>query len=150
MATKEKAVVAEVKESKANLKKFISGTGRRKTAVARVFLYEAKGDFTINELPIDSYFTSSNAQLAWKQPFHIVGVSHPESKFSASVKVSGSGKSAQLDAVILGFARALAKLGEENESVLKKNGLLTRDPRMVERKKYWHRKARKSPQYSKR
>jgi small subunit ribosomal protein S9 len=131
-------------------KGFISGTGRRKTAVARVFLYESKGDITVNGMDIDDYFKSKKDKLAWKKPFHLVGVSHPTSRFSASVKVHGSGKPSQLDAVIHGISRALAKLSEENRKVLRREGLLTRDSRVVERKKYWLRKARKAPQYSKR
>ncbi len=141
----------EVKKEPAKPKNgFITGTGRRKTAVARVFLYEKKGDVVINDMPIDDYFPSEKEALAWKQPFHVIGVSHPTSKFSALIKVYGSGKSAQLGAVTLGFARALAKLSEDNRVLLRKNDLLTRDSRMVERKKYWLRKARKAPQYSKR
>jgi small subunit ribosomal protein S9 len=130
--------------------KFINGTGRRKTAVARVWLYEKKGEFTINGMPIEEYFPTEKELLAWKKPFHLVGVSHPESQYSASIKVHGSGKSAQLGAVSLGFSRALASINEDFAVILRKNGMLTRDSRMVERKKYWFRKARKQPQYSKR
>lgn len=129
---------------------FISGTGRRKTAVARVFLYSEKGEFTINDQPIGDYFPSEKEKVKWMKPFHIVGVSHPTAQYTASIKVKGSSKSSQLGAVILGISRALAASNEEFSGILRKQGLLTRDPRMVERKKPWLRKARKAPQYSKR
>ena len=124
--------------------------GRRKTAVASVFLYETKGEFVVNDMPIETYFPSEREKLAWTEPFHILGVSHPGAKYSATIKVSGSGKSGQLGAVVHGLARALAELGEENRKLLRGAGLLTRDPRMVERKKYYLKKARKAPQWSKR
>lgn len=131
-------------------KGFISGTGRRKTAIARVFLYKEKGDIVVNGKGIDIYFPSEVEKVKWLKPFHIIGVSHPESQYSALIKVSGSSKSSQLGAVIHGFSRALAEISEEFSLVLRKQGLLTRDSRMVERKKYFLRKARKAPQYSKR
>jgi small subunit ribosomal protein S9 len=144
-----KEIKAENKKTKIK-KGFINGTGRRKTAVARVFLYNEKGDFTVNEQDIGEYFPSEKDQLEWTKPFHLVGISHPKSKFSASIKVEGSGKKAQLGAVVHGLSRALAEISEENRKILRRQGLLTRDPRMKERKKYYLRKARKRPQYSKR
>lgn len=131
-------------------KGMIPGTGRRKTAVARVFLYNEKGDFLINGMSIDEYFPSEKEKLEWVRPFHVVGVAHPTSHFSGTIKVHGSGKSAQLGAVIHGISRALASINEEYSVALRKNGLLTRDSRMVERKKPYLRKARKAPQFSKR
>lgn len=128
----------------------IYATGKRKTAVASVFLHMEKGDFLLNEKPIDDYFLTEKERMKWVKPFHVNGFSHPEAQFSATLKVHGSGKSAQLDAVALAFSRALAKMKEEYRQILRKQGLLTRDPRMVERKKYYLRKARKAPQYSKR
>lgn len=130
--------------------KKIIATGRRKTAVARVFLYKEKGDIKVNDKEISEYFPGEKSSVAWKKPFHIVGISHPESQFSSTIKVHGSGHSAQLGAVIHGISRALADISEENRESLSKAGLLTRDSRMVERKKYYLRKARKAPQYSKR
>lgn len=148
---KTKTEQTEITEKVQKIKKgFISGTGRRKTAVARVFVYKTKGDITINDVPADEYFPSEKEGMMWKKPFHLVGVSHPESQFSVSIKVTGSGKSAQLGAVVHGLSRALTKIDPEYEAILRKNDMLTRDPRMVERKKYWLRKARKAPQYSKR
>ena len=134
-----------------NLKeKLITGTGRRKTAVARVFMYPEKGDFLVNDKKIDEYYTTEKDKLEWKKPFHTVGISHPGSQFSGTIKVQGSGPSAQIQAVTHGIARALAKVNEEYRVALRRAGLLTRDPRMVERKKPYLRKARKAPQYSKR
>jgi small subunit ribosomal protein S9 len=138
-------------EPKTIVKKgFISGTGRRKTAVARVFLYKEKGDFTVNDQKIEDYFPTEKEQLNWMRPFHIVGVSHPSSKFSASIKVFGSGKPAQIDAIVHGLSRALTKVDPEWAKILSKEGFMTRDSRMVERKKPNLHKARKATQYSKR
>ena len=148
--TTEETMVETPKKPKKLKKGFISGTGRRKTATARVFLWQSKGEFTVNDKPITEYFPSEVDQLEWVRPFHTVGVSHPEAKYSASIKVAGSGKSGQLGAVVHGISRALATLSEENQKALRKEGLLTRDSRMVERKKYYLHKARKRPQYSKR
>ena len=131
-------------------KGFISGTGRRKTASASVFLYEEKGDFIINGMNINDYFPSEKDKILWTKPFHLIGVSHPESKYSATIKVGGSGKQGQLGAVIHGFSRALAEMDEEYHLILAKAGMMTRDSRMVERKKPFLHKARKRPQFSKR
>ena len=84
------------------------------------------------------------------RPFHIVGISHPESKFSGTFKVHGSGKNSQLEAVVHSISRALAKAQAEWSLILRRNGFLTRDSRMVERKKPNLHKARKAQQYSKR
>lgn len=142
--TEEKTTKTPVKEG------FIAGTGRRKTAVARVFLYSEKGSFIINGVDINEFFPTEVEKAVWAKPFHAIGVSHPDSQFSGSIKVEGSGRSAQLEAVMHGIARSLAQLSEDYRSTLRKQGLLTRDSRMVERKKYYLRKARKAPQYSKR
>lgn len=142
----------EVKsEKKSKVKKeFKSGTGRRKTAIASVFLYEQKGDFIVNGVNIQDYFKTEQEHSKWMRPFHVLGIAHPTSRFSASVKVSGSGVSSQLGAIVHGFSRALASVSDEYSEILHKTDLLTRDSRMVERKKYFLRKARKAPQYSKR
>jgi small subunit ribosomal protein S9 len=129
---------------------FISGTGRRKTAVAKVFLYEGKGEFIVNGMDIQAYFPSEVDQTKWVKPFHLIGVSHPKARFSCSIKVFGSGKSAQIGAVVHGISRALSSISDEYRKVLSKQGMLTRDSRMVERKKPFLHKARKAPQYSKR
>ena len=130
--------------------KFYTGTGRRKRAVASVWLYNEKGEFKIQDKPLNKYFTSSEDSLNWVQPFHAIGVAHPQSKYSATIKVYGGGIKAQLDAVRLGFARALVSMDESYRNILRTNGLLTRDDRRVERKKPFFVKARKKPQYSKR
>ncbi len=131
-------------------KKFYAGTGRRKESVARVWLYDEKGEFIVNGKPIKEYFTSREETLEWVKPFHAIGISHPQSKFSASIKVHGGGRTGQLGAVRLGLSRALVDLDSENKGVLRTADLLTRDSRKVERKKAFFRKARKKPQYSKR
>lgn len=138
------------KKEKNDLKNVLIGTGRRKTAVARVFLKEEKGVFTVNEKDISAYFPSEKEEVTWNKPFHILGISHPTSKYSATIKVSGSGKNAQLEAVRHAFSSALSHVSDEWSQLLRKQGLLTRDPRMVERKKYNLHKARKATQYSKR
>lgn len=131
---------------------FFAGLGRRKRAIARAWVFDKKEDFSfkVNEKPIEEYFLGEEAKIAYLEPFYSVGVSHPQSRFSASVKVSGGGKEAQLDAVVLAFSRALVSMNPEYKPALRKKGLLTRDSREVERKKPYLRKARKSPQYSKR
>lgn len=127
---------------------FYSGTGRRKRAVARVWLYPKEGELIVNEQPIAKYF----ADLVYPEGAYLrpLQLSEAVGKFSASIKIAGGGKSAQLGAVVHGLARALVKANPQNRSSLKKEGLLTRDSRETERKKYFLRKARKRPQYSKR
>lgn len=131
-------------------KGFINGTGRRKTAVARVFLYKDKGEFVVNGKNIEEFFPTEKDSIKWIKPFHLIGVSHPKAKFSASIKVQGSGKVAQLGAIVHGLSHALSKIDPEYSLILRKQGMLTRDSRMVERKKPYLHKARKAPQYSKR
>ena len=131
---------------------FISGLGRRKRAAARVWLTAKKGagaaEITVNDMPIEDYFGHDpRASLAFLRPFELTGT---QGLYAASVKVSGGGKAAQLDAVVMGLARALQKVDAGHRANLKKEGLLTRDSREVERKKYALKKARKRPQFSKR
>ncbi len=140
----------KVKKTKSNKEGFFTGTGRRKTAVARVFLWDKKGEFVLNGVNISNYFESNVDKAKWEKPFHAIGVSHPEAKYSATIRISGSGKPSQMDAIILGISRALSKMDEEFDKVLRKQGFMTRDSRMVERKKPFFHKARKKPQYSKR
>jgi len=125
-------------------------SGRRKTATASVFMTQEKGTITVNEKPIESYFPSEKETLIWRKPFFLLGIANPEAKYNLSIKVRGSSKSSQLGAVSLAISKALSELNEEFSSLLKKNGMLTRDPRMVERKKPNLRKARKASQFSKR
>lgn len=128
----------------------IMATGRRKTAIASIFLKTGKGKFTVNDKQIDEYFPNEKDKARWLKPFFVAGVSSPEQTYSATIKVSGSGNTGQIGAVTLAIAKALCLLMPEVRPSLRKQGLLTRDPRMVERKKPYLRKARKAPQYSKR
>ena len=131
-------------------KNLIITSGRRKTATASVFMSSEKGSITVNDKPIENYFPSEKENLIWRKPFFLLGIANPKSKYNVSIKVNGSSKSSQLGAVTLAISKALSKLNEEFSTLLKKNGMLTRDPRMVERKKPNLRKARKSSQFSKR
>ncbi len=125
----------------------INALGRRKTAVARVYLKEGKGTFTINNKDAKVYFPLSQFQFKLNQPF---ALSETEGKYDVTVNVKGGGITGQVEAIRLGVSRALLKVDEEYRPVLKKEGLLTRDPRMVERKKPGQKKARKKFQFSKR
>ena len=136
--------------SKTSNQNLVIASGRRKTAVASVFLKNEKGTIKINDLDIESYFPSEKELSIFKKPFYLLGIASPESRFDISIKVTGSSKSSQLGAVVLAISKALADLNPENNEILKKNDMLTRDPRMVERKKPNLRKARKGAQFSKR
>ena len=121
--------------------------GRRKTAVARVYLSEGKGNITINERDISSYFPTATLQYKVKQPFTLTST---EDTFDVKVNVYGGGITGQAEAIRLALSRAMCEIDEENRIALKPEGLLTRDPRMVERKKFGQKKARKKFQFSKR
>ncbi len=123
------------------------GTGRRKSSVARVRILPGKGEITINGKTLDEYATTNITKIIIKQP---LVVTNTEGKFDMIVKVIGGGLSGQAGAIRHGLARALVKASEENKPALKAAGFLTRDPRMKERKKPGLKKARKSPQFSKR
>ena len=123
------------------------GTGRRKSSVARVTISEGKGNFKINGKNIEQYFPSPSMKMTIEKPFKVVDL---EGKFDMVVNVNGSGLSAQSDAVALGISRALIKMNPELRPKLKKAGLLTRDARKVERKKYGLKKARRAEQFTKR
>ncbi len=123
------------------------GTGRRKTSIARVRIMPGKGNFTINGKDINDYLNTDVLRTLAKQPFAVSGT---EGKFDTIVKVEGGGLSGQAGAIRHGIARALVKADEANKPAVKAAGLLTRDPRMKERKKPGLKKARKAPQFSKR
>ena len=123
------------------------GTGRRKTAVARVRVREGTGKFLVNGLEADAYFTVETERIAVRSPLLATEMGDRVDVF---VNVQGSGKSAQSGAVVMGLARALLEFRPDLEPALRQGEFLTRDPRMVERKKYGHKKARKSFQFSKR
>ena len=123
------------------------GTGRRKTSIARVRIMPGKGSFTINGKDINDYLNTDVLRTLAKQPFAVSGT---EGKFDTIVKVEGGGLSGQAGAIRHGIARALVKADEANKPAVKAAGLLTRDPRMKDRKKPGLKKARKAPQFSKR
>ena len=126
---------------------YFYGTGRRKKSIARVRLVPGTGAITINKRDIDDYFGLETLTLIVNQPF---GVTETAGKFDIICTVKGGGISGQAGAIRHGVARALLKVDAEYRSPLKKAGLLTRDPRMKERKKYGLKGARRAPQFSKR
>ena len=128
-------------------KPYFYGTGRRKSSVARVRLYQGTGKITINDRDIDDYFGLETLKLIINQPF---GVTNTVGKFDIICRVNGGGFSGQAGAIRHGVARALLQADENYRAALKKAGLLTRDPRMKERKKYGLKAARRASQFSKR
>ena len=125
----------------------IYATGRRKSATARVYLYEGSGNILINDLPLEEYFGREVAKILVKQPLVLLNCID---KFDFKLKVSGGGSFGQAGAIRHGIARALEKYDVENRPSLKSAGYLTRDSRKSERKKIGLVKARKSKQFSKR
>ena len=125
----------------------INTSGRRKNAVARLYMSEGKGEFTINNRDYKEYFPTGTLQYKINQPFNLTGTA---GKFNIKVNVAGGGITGQAEAVRLAISKALVELDPENKPALKAEGLTTRDPRMVERKKFGQRKARKKVQFSKR
>ena len=123
------------------------GTGRRKTAVARVRLREGGGTIEVNDTDMEEYFPRQDHQLSVKQPLKLTD---NLGKYDVLVNADGGGKTGQAEAIQLGVARALAKCDVDTYDELRDAGMLTRDSRMKERKKYGKRGARRSPQYSKR
>ena len=121
--------------------------GRRKTAVARVYLQEGNGTITVNNRTLAEYFTTGTLQYKVLQPLNLTENSQ---NFDVKVNVYGGGITGQAEAVRMAISRAMCEVDSENRAVLKPEGLLTRDPRMVERKKYGQKKARKKFQFSKR
>lgn len=121
--------------------------GRRKTAVARVYLSQGSGEITINQKKLEDYFTTAPLQYKVKQAF---ALTNSENAYDLKVNVFGGGITGQAEAVRLAVSRALCELSDEARGMLKPEGLLTRDPRMVERKKFGQKKARKKFQFSKR
>ncbi len=121
--------------------------GRRKTAVARVYLSEGKGKITVNKRELENYFPTATLQYKVKQALVITD---NETTFDITANVFGGGITGQAEAIRLAISRAMCTLNDENRGLLKPEGLLTRDPRMVERKKFGQKKARKKFQFSKR
>lgn len=131
----------------ANVQRLPGGVGKRKTAVAQVRLSPGSGSVVVNGKPMEEAFGRITDQASILTPFRITGVGN---RYSASVKVAGGGLSGQAGAIRHGIARALCEADETLRPVLKKAGLLTRDARIKERKKYGLKRARKAPQYTKR
>lgn len=125
----------------------VNAVGRRKTAVARVYLNEGKGNITINKKNLEEYFTLPTLQYIVKQPLELLGVL---GQYDIKVNLVGGGFNGQAEALRLGIARALVKVNAEDKSKLRAAGFMTRDPREVERKKPGRPGARKRFQFSKR
>ena len=128
-------------------KPYFYGTGRRKSSVARVRVYNGTGKITINDRDIDDYFGLETLKLIVRQPLALTGTAD---KFDIVCRVAGGGVTGQAGAIRHGIARALLQFDGELRGQLKKAGFLTRDPRMKERKKYGLKGARRAPQFSKR
>ena len=128
-------------------KPYFYGTGRRKHSVARVRVYPGTGVITINNRDIDDYFGLETLKLIVRQPMELTNT---VGKFDVVCTVIGGGVSGQAGAIRLGLSRALLQYDEQTRPILKKAGMLTRDPRMKERKKYGLKAARRAPQFSKR
>ena len=121
--------------------------GRRKTAVARIYVSEGKGNITINKRELKDYFTTATLQYKVLQPLNLTDNA---TTYDIKVNVFGGGTTGQAEAIRLAISRALIEINPEFRLTLKPHGLLTRDPRMVERKKFGQKKARKKFQFSKR
>ena len=121
--------------------------GRRKTAVARVYVAKGKGNITVNKKDMTDYFTTATLQYKVNQP---LVMTNNDGNFDITVNVYGGGITGQAEAIRLALSRVMCELDAENRLILKPEGLLTRDPRMVERKKFGQKKARKKFQFSKR
>jgi small subunit ribosomal protein S9 len=141
--TQEQAVETQAPEGE----RYYYGTGRRKTAVARVRLYPGSGTIIVNGRPFLEIFTRILHQQKIRQPLLLTETAD---RFNVQVKVQGGGISAWADAIAHGISRALVAFDEGLKPTLRKAGLLTRDPRVKERKKYGLKRARKAPQYTKR
>ena len=125
----------------------INTIGRRKTSVARLYMQPGKGGITINGRDLKTYFASDVLQIIVKQPLTLIDQA---TNFDINVNVDGGGSTGQAEAIRLAISRALCEVDAENRPALKAEGFLTRDPRMVERKKFGRRKARRAFQFSKR
>jgi small subunit ribosomal protein S9 len=125
----------------------INTIGRRKTSVARIYMQPGKGEITVNNRALDVYFPFDLHQIVVKQPLSLI---NENDVYDIKVNVDGGGIKGQAEAIRMAISRALCEFNEEHRSPLKKEGFLTRDPRMVERKKPGRKKARRKFQFSKR
>lgn len=128
-------------------KPLVQATGRRKTSVARVRLYDGNGEFSLNGRTLKDYFPDPELRRRVQEAFKVTDL---ENRYDVAATLEGGGTTGQSDALRLGIARGLIAIDPELRPVLKKEGMLTRDSRMVERKKYGLRKARRAPQFTKR
>lgn len=128
-------------------KPLVQATGRRKESVARVRLRDGSGSVTLNGRPLENFFPTMAARLRVMEPLNIT---NSQGRYDIDATLEGGGTTGQADALRLGIARALVELEPELRDTLKKAGMLTRDARVVESKKYGLRKARRAPQYTKR
>jgi small subunit ribosomal protein S9 len=128
-------------------KPLIQATGRRKRSVARVRFQDGSGQVTLNGKPLESYFPSMATRMRVMEPLTLT---QTQGRYDIEASLDGGGTTGQADALRLGIARAIAELDPELRATLKKAGMLTRDSRIVESKKYGLRKARRAPQYTKR
>lgn len=128
-------------------KPLVQSTGRRKESVARVRFHDGAGSVTLNGRPLEDYFPTMAARMRVMEPLQLTNTN---GRYDIAATLEGGGTTGQVDALRLGIARALVALEPELRPVLKKAGLLTRDARVVESKKYGLRKARRAPQYTKR
>ena len=131
----------------AKAKPLVQSTGRRKTSVARVRIYEGTGEYALNGRTLDDYFTDPELRRRAHEAFKVVDL---EGRYDINATLEGGGTTGQADALRLGISRGLLELDPELRPTLKKAGMLTRDSRIVESKKYGLKKARKAPQYTKR
>ena len=127
---------------------YYEGVGRRKESTARVRITQGTGNFSVNEKELKNYFTRLGDTNSILEPFESTGEN--QAQYDVTVKVVGGGVTGQTDAVQLGLARAFVKMNPDYTSALRKDGLLTRDPRVKERKKPGLKRARKAPTYTKR
>ena len=125
----------------------VNKIGRRKTSVARIYMTPGKGEITVNNRSLEVYFPFDLHQIVVKQPLALVGVN---GNYDIKINVDGGGSTGQAEAARMAISRALCEFDIEHRGALKKEGFLTRDPRMVERKKPGRKKARKKFQFSKR
>lgn len=135
------------KTDKPNKTHYYYGLGRRKSAIATIHLQKGDGKVQVNGQDASIYFNNQTLLQVIAQPLVLTG---QNGKLDVIARVSGGGKRGQVDAIVLGVARALNDMSEDFHTTLKKSGMLTRDPREKERKKYGLKKARKAPQFSKR
>lgn len=142
----EKVKIEKPEKAEKNSGKYFEAVGRRKTAIARVRLFKGSGNITVNEKESGAYFPSELMRQAIHAPFEKLG----EKGYNAVLKIVGGGIKAQAEAGRHGIARALVLINPDYKKQLRAFGFMTRDPRMVERKKYGLKKARRAPQWAKR